>query len=156
MTLLVVIWLLQDFAQLLLMGICMVPDLYLLTILFMALLPDTTKERQNMLVWAAFVGGVIWDLRWTNLPGLTAAIGGGIVGLACFLWQKTPAQGRSAGLFAVMSVFCELMYAGVHFFFWTIPSQTAMRQFVVQQLMAVPLIAIFSWLFWKVTVRHGQ
>ena len=155
MTLLFVVWLLQDFVQLLLMGICMVPDLYLLTILFLALIPNTSKERQNMLVWAAFIGGVIWDLRWTNLPGLTAAIGGGVVGLACFLWQKVPSQGRSAGLFAVMSIFCELLYAGVHFFFWTIPSQTAMRQFLVQQLMAVPLIILFSWLFWKVSVKHG-
>ena len=31
MTLLLVIWLLQDFVQLLLMGICMVPDVFLLT-----------------------------------------------------------------------------------------------------------------------------
>ena len=69
MTLLLVIWLLQDFVQLLLMGICMVPDVFLLTALFMALLPDTTKERQTKLVWAAFIGGLIWDLRWTNLPG---------------------------------------------------------------------------------------
>ncbi|MEG1602480.1 MAG: hypothetical protein RRY12_00120 [Cloacibacillus sp.] len=155
MTFLFVIWLLQDFAQLLLMGICMVPDVFLLAILFMALLPDTTCNRQTALVWAAFIGGVIWDLRWTNLPGLTAAIGGGVVGLACFLWQKTPAQGRSAGLFATMCIFCELLYAGVHFFFWTIPSQTAMRQFIVQQLMAVPLIILFSWLFWKVSLRHA-
>lgn len=50
MTLLLVIWLLQDFVQLLLMGICMVPDVFLLTALFMALLPDTTKERQTKLV----------------------------------------------------------------------------------------------------------
>ena len=103
MTLLLVIWLLQDFVQLLLMGICMVPDVFLLTALFMALLPDTSKEQQTKLVWAAFIGGLIWDLRWTNLPGLTAAIGGGVIGLACFLWQKTPVQGRTLGTFTIMS-----------------------------------------------------
>ena len=30
-----------------------------------------------------------------------------------------------------------------------------MRQFVVQQLMAVPVIIFFSWLFWKVSGRNG-
>ena len=94
MTLLFVVWLLQDFAQLLLMGICIVPDVFLMTALFMALLPGVSGERQTKLVWAAFAGGLLWDLRWTNLPGLSAAIGGGVLGLICFLWYKTPAQGR--------------------------------------------------------------
>ncbi len=155
MTLLLVIWLLQDFAQLLLMGICIVPDAFLLTALLMALLPNTARERQVKLVWAAFVGGLIWDLRWTNLPGLTAAIGGGVIALACLLWQKTPVQGRTYVTFTIMSAGCELLYAGIHFFFWTIPSQTAVRQFIVQQLMAVPVIVFFSWLFWKVSSRNG-
>ncbi|MCD8162385.1 MAG: hypothetical protein LUE09_02805 [Synergistaceae bacterium] len=155
MTLLLVVWLLQDFVQLLLMDICMVPDIFLLTALFMALLPDTSKERQTKLVWAAFIGGLLWDLRWTNLPGLTAAIGGGVIGLACFLWQKTPVQGRTLGTFTMMLAGCELLYAWIHFFFWTIHSQTVMRQFIVQQLIAVPVIVFFSWLFWKVSARNG-
>ena len=46
MILLSLIWLLQDFAQLLLMGICMIPDVFLLTILFIALLPEKSKEEQ--------------------------------------------------------------------------------------------------------------
>ena len=62
MTLLFVVWLLQDFAQLLLMGICIVPDVFLMTALFMALLPGVSGERQTKLVWAAFVGGLLWAL----------------------------------------------------------------------------------------------
>ena len=38
MTLLFVVWLLQDFAQLLLMGICIVPDVFLMTALFMGMI----------------------------------------------------------------------------------------------------------------------
>lgn len=155
MTLLFVTWLLQDFAQLLLMGLCMVPDFFLLTALFMALLPGVSRERQSALVLAAFLGGLAWDLRWTNLPGLSAAISGGVIGLACYLWQKTPVQGRTPGLFAALAVFCELLYAGVHYLFWTIPSQTAMRQFLVQQLIAVPLIILFAWLYRKASDNNG-
>ena len=118
MTLLFVVWLLQDFAQLLLMGICIVPDVFLMTALFMALLPGVSGERQTKLVWAAFVGGLLWDLRWTNLPGLSAAIGGGVLGLICFLWYKTPAQGRTAGTFTVFAVLTHLLYSVIHFFFW--------------------------------------
>ncbi|MDO5115929.1 MAG: hypothetical protein Q4D58_07520 [Synergistaceae bacterium] len=150
-----VIWLTQDFAQLLMMGICIVPDLFLLSVLFMALAPGASRDRQTKLVWAAFLGGLIWDLRWTNLPGLSAAVGGGVIGLACFIWYKTPPQGRGTAVFTAIAAICELLYAGIHFFFWTIPSQTAIRQLMVQQLIAVPVIIFFSWLFWKVSPDNG-
>lgn len=155
MSLLFVVWILQDFAQLLLMGICMVPDAFMLLALLLALLPETKKERQTQMVLAAFIGGLIWDLRWTNLPGLTAAIGGGAIGLSCYLWQKIPVQGRSTAAFAFFSTGCELLYAAIHYLSWTIPSQTAIRQFIVQQLMALPVIVLVSWLYWKVASRNG-
>lgn len=155
MTLLFVVWLLQDFAQLLLMGICVVPDVFLLTALFMSLLPGASGERQTQLVWAAFLGGLFWDLRWTNVPGLSAAIGGGLLGLACYFWYKTPVQGRTAGTFTVFAALSHLLYSVSHFFFWTMQSGTALRQLAVQQLMAVPVIAFFSWLFWKVYSDNG-
>ncbi len=155
MTLLFAVWLLQDFAQLLLMGICIVPDVFLLTALFMALLPGVTGERQTRLVWAVFAGGLFWDLRWTNLPGLSAAVGGGVLGLVCLLWHKTPSQGRTAGMFTALSFFTHLLYSVIHFFFWTMPSGSALRQLAVQQLTAVPVIAVLSWLFWKVYAGNG-
>jgi len=68
MTWLAMLWFLQDFVQVFLMGFFIVPNIYLMTLLLMALLPATGKERQIMIIWAAFVGGLIWDFRWTNLP----------------------------------------------------------------------------------------
>ena len=82
-------------------------------------------------------------------------IGGGVLGLICFLWYKTPAQGRTAGTFTVFAVLTHLLYSVIHFFFWTMPSGSAVRQLAVQQLTAVPVIAVFSWLFWKVYSDHG-
>lgn len=149
MTVLFVVWILQDFAQLLMMGICMVPDAFMLLVLLFALLPPAEKGRQSRMIWAAFIGGLVWDLRWTNLPGLSAALGGGIIGLACVLWQQIPVQGRSMGTFAMFAVACELLYATIHCFFWTIPSLTAIRLFTVQQLMALPVIILVTWLFSK-------
>lgn len=155
MTLLFVVWLLQDFAQLLLMGICVVPDIFLLTALFMSLLPGVSGERQTKLVWAAFLGGLIWDLRWTNVPGLSGALGGGLLGLACYFWYKTPVQGRTAGAFTLFAALAHLLYSIIHFLFWTMQSAVALRLLAVQQLMAVPVIIFFSLLFWKVHSNNG-
>lgn len=155
MILLALIWLLQDFVQLMLMGICMIPDVFLLTILFIVLLPGKTKEEQSKFIWAAFIGGLLWDLRWTNLPGLTSAVSCGLIGAACVMWQKLPAIGRTPPAFMFISAACQLVYALTHSFFWAMPSQSALRQFIVQQLIAVPVIIVFTWLFGRVSERDG-
>jgi len=53
MTWLAMLWFLQDFVQVFLMGFFIVPNIYLMTLLLMALLPATGKERQIMIIWAA-------------------------------------------------------------------------------------------------------
>ena len=89
---LIATWLLQDFLQVFLMGFFIVPNIFLMLLLLMSLLPAVRKEKQIFLIWIAFAGGLIWDFRWTNLPGLTAALNAGLVAGACFLWYKIPAQ----------------------------------------------------------------
>lgn len=154
MTSLIAFWFLQDFVQVFLMGFLVVPNIFLMLLLFMSLLPATKKERQIMLIWAAFAGGLIWDFRWTNLPGLTAALNAGIVAASCLMWQKIPAQGRSAVFFAFFLLASALFSGSVHFALWTVSSQVALRQFFVQQLLGVPLVIIFSAIYWKVSERN--
>ncbi len=148
---LIAAWFLQDFVQVFLMGFFIVPNIYLMLIILMSLLPMTKKERQIMLIWAAFAGGLIWDFRWTNLPGLTAAINGGLAALSCLLWQKIPAQGRTVVFFAVILTGATLFSGFAHFALWTVPSQVALRQFFVQQLLGVPLVIVFALIYWKVS-----
>ena len=154
MTWLAMLWFLQDFVQVFLMGFFIVPNIYLMTLLLMALLPATGKERQIMIIWAAFVGGLIWDFRWTNLPRLTAAHNAGLVAASCWAWQKIPAQGRTPIFFAVIVLAAMLFSGSVHFALWTVSSQVALRQFFVQQLLGVPLAIIFSLVYWKVSERN--
>ncbi len=148
------LWLIQDFAQVLMMGLSMVPDIFLLGIILSALLSNNRKDRQIILIWAAFFGGLLWDLRWTNLTGLSAAVNAAVVSAACFVWQITPAQGRTVTLFTVISMAAQLVSGIVHYIFWMIPSQAAVRQITVQSLLAVPVIIIISLLYWKASDKH--
>lgn len=151
---LVFVWLLKDFLQVLAMGIFTVPDFYLMTVMMLTLLSNSDKNRQISYIWAAFIGGFLWDLRWTNMPGLTAAAGAAAVSLCCYLWHKAPAQGRSLVLFVVFMTLSQLFIGICYIIFWTAPSQVAYRQITVQMLLTVPVITRISLLFWKVYDRH--
>ncbi len=151
---LIAVWLLQDFVQVFLMGFFIVPNIFLMLLLLMSLLPATSKERQIILIWAAFAGGLLWDFRWTNLPGLTAALNAGLVSASCFLWYKIPAQGRTVVFFTFILIASILFSGFAHFALWTVPSQVALRQFFVQQLLGVPLVIVFSLIYWKVSDRN--
>ncbi len=154
MSILAIVWLLQDFLQVFLMGICIVPDVFLFSAVLLALMPNTQKSGQIMFIWAAFIGGLLWDLRWTNLPGLTAAINGASLAVACHVWQKIPAQARTVTLFAILAGGTHILSGIIHFSLWTIPSQAAVRQLTVQQLLAIPVLVVVSLLFWKVSDKH--
>lgn len=150
----VAVWLLQDFVQVFLMGFFIVPNIFLMMLLLLSLLPATRKERQIILIWTAFAGGLLWDFRWTNLPGLTAALNAGLVAASCFLWYKIPAQGRTVVFFTFILIVSTLFSGFAHFALWTVPSQVALRQFFVQQLLGVPLVIVFSLIYWKVSDRN--
>ena len=150
----VLIWFLQDIVQVMTMGFCLTPDFFLMSVLFSALAPNTEKERQCSLVWIAFAGGLLWDLRWTNLPGMTAALNSLAVAAACFLWSQTPAQGRSASLFGVTLLISQLVSSVIYYLLWTVSNQVGIRQLVVQLLLSILVIVITSLLYWRVSDRH--
>lgn len=147
----VCLWLLQDFLQVLVMGIFQVPEIFLLSLVLLAVLRTEHKERQVMLIWVAFIGGLIWDFRWTNLPGLTAAFGGGAVAVVAYFWYKAPIQGRTTLLFAFYALLVQVASGLLHYIFWNVDTQVAIRQFMVQQLMSIPVLVIFCLIFWKVS-----
>ena len=151
---LTVIWLLQDFFQVFTMGILMAPNVFLMSVIFLSLRPRGDNEKYGAFIWAAFIGGLIWDLRWTNLPGLTAAVNSAVTAMACIIWRKLPVQGRSVALFTVMITVSMVATGLAHSLFWTMPSQAALRQLAVQQLAGVPAVVLISIIYWRVSDRH--
>ena len=150
----VLLWMLQDFFQVFVMGIFLVPDIFLLSLIMLAVLHPAHKDRQVMLIWAAFIGGLVWDFRWTNLPGLTAAFNGGAVAAVAYFWYKAPVQGRTTLLFAFYALLVQAASGLVHYVFWNVDTQAAIRQFMVQQLMSVPVLVILCLIFWKASDKH--
>lgn len=154
MIMLAVLWFIQDFTQVFAMGLLIVPDIFLLCVIFYTLRPEAKPDRYGLLIWVAFIGGLLWDLRWTNLPGLTAALNGAIVAVSCIAWRRYPVQARSWGLFAAVLTVAMIISGVTHFLFWTMPSQAALRQLAVQQLVGIPIIVLISFIFWQVSDRH--
>lgn len=152
--LLTLLWLLQDFIQVFVMGIFLVPDIFLLSLILLVVLRQEHKDRQIILIWIAFFGGLFWDFRWTNLPGLTAAFNGGAVAAVAYFWYKAPVQGRTTILFAFYAVMAQALSGVLHYVFWNVESQVAIRQFLVQQLMSVPVLVILCLIFWKSSNSH--
>lgn len=137
------------------MGIFIIPDIFLLSVLLFALMRSGNKDKQIMLLWIAFVGGLLWDFRWTNLPGLTAAFNGVIVAVMASFWYKAPVQGRTTLLFALCTLTTQILSGVVHYFFWSVTTQAALRQFLVQQILCVPVIVILCFIFWKVSDNNA-
>lgn len=143
-------WLLQDLLQVLIMGFSLVPDIYMLMLLGYALFPATDDAKLKKIIWATFFGGMLWDLRWTNLPGLTSCLGVIIIWLVNCYWRKVPAQGRSPVLFAFLLFVAQLALTLVNYMFWTIPNHVALRLISVQILLVIPLIIVGTCLYKKV------
>lgn len=141
------VFLFQDFLQVLVMGIFIVPDIFLLCVIMLALMRGGIRDKQITMIWLAFIGGLIWDLRWTNLPGLTAGFNGLAVAVSILLWYKAPAQGRTTLLFAVLALSAHVFSGLVHSSFWSVPTQAALRQFAVQQILTVPVLMILCYIF---------
>ena len=134
------VWLLQDMLQVLAMGIMLVPEFFLLVVLYKIVSGPLYPTRVAQWIWFAFAGGVVWDLRWVGVPGMSALINVVAVVLVYWIWDRTPAGGRSAVLFAMVAGGAHFLSGVVHYVAWAVPSQAALRLFLIQQLIAVPVL----------------
>jgi cell shape-determining protein MreD len=66
----IVTWLVQDFFQVLTNPFSGIPDFYVLTLGM--LLVNNREGKEIHLLVAAFVGGLLWDLRWGSPLGFSS------------------------------------------------------------------------------------
>ena len=103
---LVILWLIQDFLTVFAGGM-QIPGLFMLGVVC-KLLFNESSDGNLYLIWTAFAGGILWDLRWIGIPGFFT-IGNVIVVLIVIqIWGAIPPQGRISGtgwlVFMLMSI----------------------------------------------------
>ncbi len=148
-------WFCQDLLQVFSMGLLIVPELFLLYLLFRMLSSRHEPTAAAKWIWVGFLGGILWDLRWTNLPGLSGALNAAMIALVAWLWHRTPSPARTSRFFAVIAGGAHLFSGGVHFLAWGTPSQTLVRLFAIQQCLAIPVLAVLCVIYaWKVPESH--
>lgn len=140
-------WLLQDLLQVLAMGFMLVPEAFLMVVLYKMVSGPMHQARVAAWIWFAFAGGVLWDLRWAASPGMSGLINAFSVILLYLIWNRTPAGGRNALLFGALAGGMHIMSGIAHYLAWAAPSQAAVRMFLIQQLLCVPVLAALCMMY---------
>jgi rod shape-determining protein MreD len=141
-------WLLQDFLTVLTFGTMQMPEIFLLCLVYRFLTQDW--EVNVSLIWAAFFGGLLWDLRWVGVPGFFALSYVGVVMLVLWVWNTLPASGRTPFIIfllfwtaqAIPAVFSTLLLGrDVSPAKWTL--------FAAQQGCAVPVALLGAFFYFQ-------
>jgi len=145
----VLFWYAQDLLQVLMEGWAFAPDLFLFYLLFRC---SKRPEEETTWIWTAFLGGILWDFRWSGLLGLNAALFGGLLALFSIFWKRIPFTGRSHwSLMGVLAaVYGVLVLSRI--IFYGIASREVAFAFAVQVMTVVPVIFIVGFVF----ASHGE
>lgn len=113
---LAVAWYLQDFMQVLLTTAFLAPELF-----FIVLTGFTARRHWTSPAWYGLtvLVGLFYDLRWSGLPGLCAALY--LAGLWVFreVWfHRIPRDGHNRVSFVVLNAILTLVMMLVRLFFW--------------------------------------
>ena len=142
-------WYLQDILAVLSSNALLVPDIFLLYILYYSFSDfsrDTEKEIQ--LIWISFLGGILWDLRWIGMPGLFAFIYTGTFLCALWAWSIFPESGHTASMFFIILWASQLPGFFTGLFLWNIGTEYYLKSMLICQAYSIPLSALFSLLFY--------
>jgi signal transduction histidine kinase len=138
---LAVAWFLQDIAQVLSMGVLLVPDFFILAVAYGIVSGPLGHERISILIWLAFAGGILWDFRWTATPGISGLVNSLAVLAIYTAWARTPLAGRGVWLFALLAGTAHLSSGAMHYIAWGATTHTAVKMFLAQQLLGIPAVA---------------
>jgi rod shape-determining protein MreD len=139
----VVFWLTQDLLTVLMSGTVRMPEIFLLNLVYRLLADD--RDTYVSVIWTAFFGGLLWDLRWVGIPFFTLCYVV-VVMMVMSAWNNLPSSGRTAFVIFLLFWTAQLLPAvlsvlilerGTGSLNWTL--------FWVQQGCAVPvsLLGVF-------------
>lgn len=144
-------WYLQDLIQLALSSALLAPEIFMIALNFCTIRKEKNSSFDAV---CAVIGGLLYDLRWTAVPGLSGAIYVLDVWAMRFIWFRLPKDGRGPGIF---TVFNALFCAGaclIRLACWSLGSSHASLMLVgmVQMALTVPVIMFF----WLLQALHND
>jgi rod shape-determining protein MreD len=144
-------WLFQDFLTVLTFGTMQIPEFFLLYLVYRLLTQD--REKNISVIWAAFLGGLIWDLRWIGIPGFFILSYVSAVMVVLWVWNTLPVSGRTPAIIFLLFWATQLLPA---FLSTLILRRSAGGEkwilFGFQQGCAVPIALLSTFLY----VRHWK
>ena len=139
-------WFLQNLLQVFFIGIVLIPYPFFMYMYYQTVALD---RKLSGAIWVTFLGGLLWDLRWSSLLGLNAVAYVGALMLSFWLWNLMPKSGRTPLIFASIMFIGHLCVAVFHLVVLGITSQHMLNQVVLQQIYALVLSFIFGFVFFK-------
>ena len=141
-------WFLQDLLQVFFLGFCLVPNIYLASLLLVSMLDfSNDKLSTEALLWA-FVGGFFYDLRWTNIPGCSSLSWCLALALATAVWEHIPVNTRDYASYFLLSFFTLLFSELFLFIFFANSSLTLWKLLFLSVLLCL-LVAFLSSIVYK-------
>ena len=141
-------WYFQDLLAVLSSSALLVPDIFLLYILYRNF-SDFSRDVGNeiLLIWVLFLGGVLWDLRWIGILGLFAFVYVGTFLCASWSWSLFPESGHTVFMFFFILWASQLPGFFVNLLLWNIEAEYYLRSMLIWQAYSIPLSALFSLLY---------
>ena len=101
-------WLIQDLLTVLMSGTVRMPEIFLLSLVYRLLAGD--RDVYVPVIWAAFFGGLLWDLRWVGMPFFTLCYVV-VVMMVMSAWNTLPSSGRTIFVVFLLFWLAQLMPA---------------------------------------------
>ncbi len=140
-------WYVQDFLWVLASGKVLAPDFFLMTLVFISL---RNEQKGLEILWASFLGGILWDLRWVGFPGLSSLFYVVTILLARWTWFSLPQSGRTVPLFGAALWAALFPIAVIRIFMGGARGIEVLAVYFLQQSYLLPLVLLASLAYkWK-------
>jgi len=143
----VVFWLSQDLLTVLLAGTVRMPEIFLLSLVYRLLTCD--RDVYVPVIWTAFFGGLLWDLRWVGIPFFTLCYVVVII-MVMSVWNTIPSSGRTK--FIIFSLFWTAQLLPAVLSVLILERETGNLNwmlFGVQQVCAVPVSLLSAFFYFR-------
>ncbi len=141
----------RDLLQVALSGVLPVPDF---TVLALAWLAVSRSRDPEGLFLPAFAAGLLWDLRWTAIPGMTAVAYILAAATIAWLWTRlSPGRGKPV-LFFILLYVAHLLVSSLPFLLFH-QGEGGFSVSAAQQAMTLACVLALTALFiWSGRTSH--